>query len=245
MSSAGASKAKTLIIIPAYNEEESLPGVLKELSVVVADVDVVVVDDGSSDGTAEVARQSGARVLRLPFNLGVGAALRTGFRFAVDRSYDRAVQFDADGQHDPEEIPALLAALDAGADLAVGSRFASEERSYEVGGVRRGAMGLLRQGVRLLVGRRFSDTSSGFRAFSRPLLEFFARTYPDEYLGDTVEALLLGSYHGFRIVERPVRMRSRQGGEASSRGLRLIYHYLRVLLVMVATASRRMRRATR
>lgn len=231
------------MIIPAFNEEEALPGVLKELSGSDLALDILVVDDGSIDATATVARSSGAHVLRLPFNLGVGAALRAGFRFAVERGYERAVQFDADGQHDPTEIPGLLRALDSGADLVVGTRFGNEERTYQVRGLRRGAMSILRQGVRLLVGRRFTDASSGFRAYSRPMLEFFARSYPDEYLGDTVEALLIGSYHGFTIVERPVRMRPRQGGEPSSRGLRLVYHYLRVLLVMVVTASRQMRRA--
>lgn len=229
---------RTLIIIPAWNESEALPAVLGELAAVIPECDVLVVDDGSSDDTAAVAERLGATVARLPFNLGIGGALRTGFRYALRNGYERAVQFDADGQHDAREVGRLLQALDGGADMVIGGRFAGDEQTYSVGRVRGGAMRLLRLGVTLLSGRRFSDTSSGFRAFSRPVLELFARTYPAEYM-DSVEALLLACYAGFEVVEVPARMRHRQAGAASNRNFKLIYHYLRLLIVMVTTAPLR------
>ncbi|MCU0267514.1 MAG: glycosyltransferase family 2 protein [Acidimicrobiales bacterium] len=231
---------RTLVVIPAKDEEEPLPGVLAELRAALPDVDVVVVDDGSTDRTGEVARAGGAVVLRLPFNLGIGGALRAGFRYAVEQGYDRAVQFDADGQHDAAEISTLLAALGAGADMAIGNRFGDASHTYDVGRVRARAMGLLRFAVRQFSGQRFHDTSSGFRAFNRPVLEFFARTYPSEYM-ESVEALLLACAEGFRVAEVPVVMHQRTAGAPSNRNLRLLYHYLRLLLVMTVSATRRNR----
>src|SRR5581483_10820837 len=174
-----------------------------------------------------------------PFNLGVGGALRTGFRFAVADGYDRAVQLDADGQHDPADIATLLAKLDEGADLVIGSRFAGDNVTYEVGHVRGGGMRFLRFAVRLLAGRTILDTSSGFRAFSRPLLEDFAHDYPVEYLGDTVEALLLAIHRGFEVTEVPVSMRTRSQGVPSSRNFRLLYHYVRLVIVLASSAHLR------
>jgi glycosyltransferase involved in cell wall biosynthesis len=211
--------------------------VLSELQAALPELDVVVVSDGSTDATAEVARRSGVHVVELPFNLGIGGALQTGFRFALRRGYQRAIQFDADGQHDPAEVHQLLAGLDAGADLVVGSRFGTGDRSYHVGRTRSGAMGLIRLAVRLLSGRRFTDTSSGFRGFSRDLIAFFAETYPAEYM-DSVEALLLALRGGFLVVEVPVTMRYRQAGEASNGRLRLAYHFVRLTVVMALGATR-------
>jgi len=234
------ARSAALVIIPAYNEQEALPGVVRELRERRPDLDVVVIDDGSRDRTAAVARASGVVVLELPFNLGIGGALRLGFKYAVANGYERAVQFDADGQHDPGEIERLFAALDAGASMVVGSRFASENSDYEVGLTRRRAMGMLRLGVRLLSGYQFTDTSSGFRAFGKDVLEFFANTYPLDYM-DSVEALILACRAGFAVVEVPVRMRERSAGVPSQRRLRLAYHYLRLLVVMASSASLRAR----
>jgi hypothetical protein len=151
------------------------------------------------------------------------------------------VQFDADGQHDAGEIPRLLAALDDGADLVIGSRFADKSVPYDVGRTRRLAMRVLHLGVRALSGRRFTDTSSGFRAFSRPMLERFAASYPVDYM-DSVEALLLALAAGMRVEEVPVRMRVRAAGAPSNRSFKLVYHYLRLLVVMATSAGRRSRR---
>lgn len=228
----------TLVIIPAFNEEEALPRVLDELRGTAPDLDVLVVDDGSTDKTAAVAQAAGVMVVRLPFNLGIGGALRCGFRFAVRQGYQRAVQFDGDGQHDPHEIATLLGGLDDGADMVIGSRFSHETHSYEVGRMRAGAMSVLRFVVRQLSGQRFTDTSTGFRAFDRPVLEFFARDYPAEYM-ESVEALVLALAAGFRVTELPVRMTARAAGQPSNRRLRLLYHYLRLLLVIGVSWSRR------
>ena len=237
-----AQTVRTLVIIPAYNEREALPDVLGELAQRVPEYDVLVVDDGSADETAELARAAGTSVVQLPFNLGVGGALRVGFRFAANRGYDRAVQIDADGQHDPAEIATLFAALDAGADMAVGSRFTVPGDPYRVSWFRRRAMGVLQLSVRFLSGQRFTDTTSGFRAFSRPVLELFARNYPVEYMSDTVEALVLATAAGYRVVEVPTRMRVRAGGAPSNRSIRLGYNYVRVLVALFISASRTKRR---
>lgn len=219
------------MIIPAFNESAALPAVLADLAALDPPVDVVVVDDGSTDDTAAVARAGGAAVVCLPYNLGIGGALRTGFRYAVRHGYRRALQFDADGQHDPAAVGVLLAEVDAGADLVIGSRFADPAGTYDAGAARSWAMGLLRLLVRMLTGRRFTDTSSGSRAFSEAMLEYFAEHYPVEYM-ESVEALVMACGAGFEVREIPVIMRPRQGGEPSTRRLRLLYHFARVLLVM-------------
>lgn len=200
------------------------------------DFDVVVIDDGSTDDTAAVARANGAVVLQLPFNLGIGGALRTGFRYAVAHDYDAGVQLDADGQHDPAMIPRLLDALDE-ADFVIGSRFVTAT-SYEVGRTRRGAMKMLQLAMKLLSGRSFTDTSSGFRAFNRPVLRYFAHSYPSEYM-ESVEALLAANYAGFRIAEVPVQMHQRAGGTPSAVRIKLLYHYIRVLFTMLTRVQRR------
>ena len=237
--------ARTLVIIPAYNEEQSLPGVLRELAAQTPEYDVLVVSDGSTDRTADVARAAGVHVAVLPFNLGIGGALRTGFAFAVRRGYERAVQFDADGQHDPLAVERLLAPLTTGADMVIGSRFAEGGAvTYDVSKIRRRAMQLLQRLVRWLVGRTYTDTSSGFRSFSRAMLVFFADTYPVEYM-DSVEALVLACNAGFRVEEVPVNMRGRTGGAPSNRRLRLVYYYVRLLVVLVVSTTSRGQRARR
>ena len=233
----GVPMPRTLIIIPAYNEEQSLPAVLKELAEQTPEYDVLVVSDGSVDRTAELARAAGVHVAELPFNLGIGGALRTGFTYAVRNDYDQAVQFDADGQHDPLAVSKLLAPLATGADMVIGSRFAQGGAvTYEVSAVRRRAMKLLQRLVHRLVGQDFTDTSSGFRAFSRSMLEFFAVTYPVEYM-DSVEALVLACNAGFKVEETAVNMRGRTGGAPSNRRLRLVYYYVRLLVVLVVSTT--------
>jgi glycosyltransferase involved in cell wall biosynthesis len=227
-----------LIIIPAYNEAASLPRVLAELNDELPGIDVLVVSDGSTDATAAVSRSAGAAVIELPFNLGIGGALRTGFRYAVLHGYCAAVQFDADGQHDATTVRGLLAAVDAGADLVIGSRFVEGgTTTYQVGRLRRAAMRGLEFVVRCLVGRRFTDTSSGFRGFSRSMLEFFAEEYPVEYM-DSVEALVIAVNGGFIVREVPAGMAGRIGGAPSTRGWRLAYYYVRLLVVLLTSYTR-------
>ena len=236
---------RTLVIIPAYNEDESLPGVLKELTEQLPEDDVLVVSDGSTDRTADVAREAGVYLAVLPFNIGIGGALRTGFAFAVRHGYERAVQFDADGQHDPVAVGLLLDCLDSGADMAIGSRFAEGGAvTYDVSRMRRRAMRFLQWLVRMLVRQRFTDTSSGFRAFSRPMLEYFAVTYPVEYM-DSVEALVLACNAGFRVEEVAVNMRGRTGGAPSTKRLKLVYYYVRLVVVLLVSTTSRGQRARR
>lgn len=224
----------TIIVIPAFNESGSLPDVLQHLRQVVPEFAVVVVDDGSSDNTYDLALAAGVHALKLPFNLGIGGALRAGFRFAAEQGFQRAVQFDADGQHDVHEIAKLLAELDRGADLVIGSRFAGTGE-YEVGRTRSVGMGLLRVAVRLLSGRRFSDTSSGFRAISARMLQQFADEYPVEYM-DSTETLISACRMGYDVREVPVTMHERSAGEPSNRNFRLLYNYARLLVVLATTA---------
>ncbi len=230
---------RPLIIVPAYNEEGALPSTLRGIAGVRPAVDVVVVDDGSRDHTADAAAAAGASVLQLPFNLGVGAAVRTGLHYAASEGYERVVVMDADGQHDPDGVSVLLTALDH-ADLVIGSRFGPGAPDYPVGRTRRRAMRFLAAIVRLRTGQRFTDVTSGFRAMRRPVIELLAAEYPAEYLADTVEALLIVHDHGLSIGEVPVPMRPRTAGVPSSRGILLALNYLRVLVgILSSTVFRR------
>jgi len=198
---------------------------------------VVVVDDGSTDATSDLARAAGATVLPLPFNLGVGGAIRTGIHYAVDNGYRYVLQLDGDGQHEPTEAKRLLEALDHDqADLVIGSRFAS---GYEVSRHRRAAMRVLSWVVSRRLRTRVTDTTSGFRAMGPRALELFAREYPLDYLSDTVEALLLAADAGLRVIEVDVVMHTRQGGRPSANRMSSAFHLSRLLLVIVLHSLRR------
>lgn len=209
---------RLLVVVPAWNEAGSVGGVVRDVRAAVPQAQCLVVDDGSTDGTAELARAAGARVLRLPYNLGVGGAMRAGFRYARDRGYSTVVQVDADGQHDPRDIPALVAALHE-TDIAIGSRFAGVD-GYGVRGPRRWAMRVLAWALSTVARQRLSDVTSGFKASGPRAVQLFAQTYPAEYLGDTVEALVIAARAGLRIGEIPVHMRQRQAGSPSHRPLK-------------------------
>jgi glycosyltransferase involved in cell wall biosynthesis len=227
-----------IVIVPALNEQETVAAVIADIRRDLG-ADVLVVDDGSTDRTAEIARRSGASVVRHPFNLGVGAALRTGFRFAEAHGYQIAMQIDADGQHDPHEAARLLERVQAGSDIVVGSRFASGSGEYQVAFVRRTSMKLLSAVLSRRIGRPITDTTSGFRAFSRSAIELFATQYPSAYLSDTVESLLIAHYNGLSVEEVPVSMHERMGGVASNNWFRSAYHLVRLVLVITLSRSRR------
>jgi len=233
-------RSAALVIIPAFNEEEALPSTLAELAEVRPDLDVLVVSDGSVDKTAALARAGGVGVVELPFNLGIGGALQTGFRYATRHGYERAVQFDADGQHDPREIATLEAALDDGAAMVVGSRFGEGRVEYRVGPIRKTAMAVLRAAVNKMAHQKFSDTSSGFRAFNAAVLQTFARSYPVEFM-DSTESLVQAINEGYRVAEVPTRIRARTAGQPSTRHVRLVYHYLRLMIVLVSHLPSRKR----
>ena len=219
---------RVLVMVPALNEEETIAAVVADARANLA-TDVVVIDDGSSDRTAERATGAGATVLRLPFNLGVGGALRTGLRYAVDQGFNRVVQLDGDGQHDAREAKKLLATLEDGYDLVVGSRFAA---GYELGRGRRATMHMLSSIVSRRLGERITDTTSGFRAMGPDAIALFSREYPVDYLSDTVEALLLAGSQGLRVTEIDVAMHPRQGGAPSSPGVKGVYHLSRLMLAI-------------
>jgi glycosyltransferase involved in cell wall biosynthesis len=228
--------AALLAIIPALDEEETVGEVVRSV-LDHLDADVLVVDDGSTDDTVGCARRAGAIVLCHPFNLGVGAALRTGFRFAQQGEYAVAVQVDADGQHEVADAKRLVDAIvDGDADLVIGSRFSA---GYDVSFMRRTSMRLLSRRVSHYVGVPISDTTSGFRAFGPRAISLFATAYPTAFLSDTVEALLLAHDLDFRVTELPVQMHARQGGQPSSGSLRTAYHFVRLWLVLALHRFRR------
>lgn len=226
----GRGKTDLLLVVPAFNEQEALPGVLAEISCALPGAGVVVVDDGSRDATAERARQAGARVVALPFNVGVGGALRVGLLLACREQVKAVVQCDADGQHPVADIPALVSALDR-ADIVVGARFAGLG-DYRARGARNWAMILLSRVMSRVHRTPLTDVTSGFRAFGPRAIDVLSRELPPEYLGDTVEALVIARQYGLRVTQMPVVMRPRVAGVASHRPLRATLYLLRVLLIL-------------
>lgn len=220
----------TLVVIPAYNEAGSVGDVIAKVHDALPGAGCLVVDDGSVDSTSDRARSAGAWVARLPVNLGVGGAMRTGFRFARRHGFDRVVQVDADGQHLPGEVPKLLAALD-GADVVIGARFAGAG-DYRATGPRRWAMIVLAEVLSRVTGTKLTDATSGFRAVGPRALAVFAGDFPAEYLGDTVEALVIASRAGCRIVQVPVRMVERTAGHPSQNAFRSTMYLARVFLAL-------------
>ena len=208
---------RVLVVMPAYNEGASIAAVLTEVLASLPDADVLVVDDGSRDDTARVARQFPVRVASHPFNVGVGGAMRTGFRYAAERGYGVVVQIDADGQHVAGQARALIDATST-ADVVIGSRFASGA-GYEVHPVRFASMRIVAGLMSKVVRSPLTDSTSGFRAFSCSAIELFAQHYPHEYLGDTVESLVLARRTNLRVVEVPVSMRPRLAGSPSQNTL--------------------------
>ena len=236
-SPAPSAPLRPLIVVPAFNEAGVIGPVLTELASGTATIPVLVVNDGSHDGTAAEAGRSGAAVVSVPFNVGVGGAMRTGFVYALRHDYNAVVQVDADGQHDPSAVPSLLEAL-ADADVVVGARFAGEG-DYQVRGPRRWAMKLLAATLSRITGTRLTDVTSGFRATGPAALALFARDYPQEYLGDTVESLVLAHRAGLRIAQVPVQMRPRAGGQPSQSPLRATFYLFRAGLVLLLAVVRR------
>lgn len=203
-----------LVVIPALNERDCIADVVAEVRE--AGFGCVVIDDGSTDDTARRATAAGADVVRLPINLGVGGALRTGFRYAVDHGVRCVVQVDADGQHVAEHIDELLDALEArDLDMVIGSRFA-DQGAHPMSRARRACIHVLAATATPSGRPKITDPTSGFRAIRSPLLDAFARDFPHHYLGDTYEALFIAQRRGYRIAEVPVLMRERQGGRASA-----------------------------
>ena len=228
---------RVLAIIPAFNEERSLPSVVDGIRRVMPGVDVCVVDDGSTDGTAEVARRLGVTLLSNALNLGIGGAVQGGYIWARDRGYDAAVQVDGDGQHDPAFLHAVLEPLAAGrAGLVIGSRFAADQGGFRSTWLRRQGIRYLCWLLRLRCGARVTDPTSGFRAAGRPAIELFAAFYPPDY--PEPESIAIAARRGIAVAEVPVRMSERLHGESSITPLRTLYYLVKVSLALALLPAR-------
>jgi hypothetical protein len=226
-----------LVIVPAHDEEESLPATLAEVRRHAPWADLLVVDDGSRDGTARVAAAAGVPVLRHPVNLGVGGALQTGFRYAVERGYAIGVQLDADGQHDPADLAAVVQPVrDRRCEVSIGSRYVARS-GYRAPLGRRLGMLLFSGVVRLALGRRIADTTSGYRAYARPVMEVCQHDFPKDF--PDAPLLIALARRGFRIEEVPVRMRHREAGRSFyTLGKRMYYPYKNLLASLMALLRR-------
>ena len=228
---------RSIAIVPAYNEEGSLSTVIEELHAAEPDLEIVVVNDGSTDATGRVAAAAGVAVVNLPFNVGIGGAVQTGYQYALEHGFELAIQVDGDGQHDPREIGQVVEPiLDGRADLVVGTRFV-RGGGYRGTRLRRVGIRLFAAVVSLLVRQRVSDTTSGFRAVNRKALRLFAAEYPHDY--PEVESIVLLSRHGLRMLEVPVQMRVRETGNSSITALRATYYMIKVLLALFIGLFRR------
>jgi glycosyltransferase involved in cell wall biosynthesis len=231
-------RADLLIVIPAWNEQATIADVIAEVRREVPDADVLVVNDGSTDRTVDIAREAGATVLDLPLNLGVGGAMRAGYKYAFRRGYARTVQLDADGQHAPAAVADLMATMDAEqADIVIGARFAGVGE-YRVRGPRRWSMKLLSTVLSRVAGTRLTDTTSGFKACGADAIRLFAADYPAEYLGDTIESLVIASRAGLVIRQTGVEMRARAGGKPSHSPVKAGIFLIRAVLALLVALSR-------
>jgi len=228
---------KRLAIVPAYNEEPNIPSVVDAIHRSAPEYDVLVIDDGSTDATAKRAREAWAQVLVHPFNLGIGGAMQSGFRFACERGYHEAVQVDADGQHDPAEIAKLRSAMrENGIDMAWGSRFI-EPTGYKSPFARRLGIRLFSVVLSAICRQRVTDPTSGFRLCNRRAIELFARDYPHDY--PEVESILMIHAHRLRTREVPVKMHPRADGRSSITSGESIYYMVKVLLAIFVGLFRR------
>jgi glycosyltransferase involved in cell wall biosynthesis len=232
------AETRGIAIVPARNEAGAIEGVLAEIRAFDPGLDVVVIDDDSSDETAALAAAAGAAVVSLPFNLGIGGAVQTGFMYALAGDYDLAVRLDGDGQHDPAELPRLIEPVLRGdADIVVGSRFAASRDAYRPPLARRAGIRFFAGLVSLLVRQRVTDTTSGFQALNRNGIRLFAADYPHDY--PEVEATVMVIRHRLRLLEVPVQMREREHGSSSITALRSAYYALKVTLALFVGVFRR------
>jgi glycosyltransferase involved in cell wall biosynthesis len=236
---------RVLVVIPAHNEEESLPATLAAVREHLPGAAVVVIDDDSADRTAEIADVAGAEVVTLPCNLGYGGAVQAGFKYALAHGFEVVLQIDADGQHDPASARALLAPVLAGeTEVAIGSRFLGEAK-YPIPALRRLGMRLFARIVTFVARQRFTDPTSGYQALGRRAIEFFAHdNYPTDFPdADTIILLVLA---GFRVREVPVVMRARSAGSSMHSNLKAGYYVSKMFLaIAMVLLRRRMLRAPR
>ncbi len=229
--------ARVLVIIPAYNERETIRAVIASLREHAPEYDIVVVDDGSTDETTEIVRSLGVPVLRLPFNLGIGGAVQTGYQYALREGYDVAVQCDADGQHPVHQMRRLVERIEDGSgNLVIGSRFVTDTE-YSPSMARRVGKSLLSRLVDSVTGLGITDTTSGFRAADRKVIAVFAESYPEDY--PESETIVIAHKHGLKTIEVPVDMQPRQGGSSSIGPRRAAYYIIKVSLAIFVNVFKR------
>ncbi|MDZ7740349.1 MAG: glycosyltransferase family 2 protein [Bacteroidota bacterium] len=234
-------RPKVLIIIPAYNEADNIIDVINEIHTAYPHFDILVVNDGSDDETGKLARSTDiATVIDLPVNLGIGAAVQTGFKYALRNDYDITLQFDGDGQHMVKEIEKIIdPVMNSEADMMIGSRFVQSLESYKSQPVRRMGIIIFAFVSYILIGQRIKDQTSGFRAFNKELIGFLARYYPVDY--PEPEVIILLGKNGYKIGEVFTQMRERQGGASSIPLSRGPFYMAKVLLAMFMAALREKR----
>lgn len=232
---------KTLLVIPAYNEQDNIVALAEHISSARPDIDFIVINDGSTDQTGALCKNHNIPCIDLTFNLGIGGAVQTGYRYAQKHGYECAVQFDGDGQHDLASLEEVLRPIEAGeCDLALGSRFLGEKSEYETSLMRRVGIGWINTLIRILTGATITDCTSGYRAASKPVIELFAHQYPTHYPEpESIVALLK---KGYSVKEYPVNMFARTGGRSSIHSWKAIYYMVNVtlaLLILGLTSQRR------
>ena len=225
-------KPRVLVIIPAYNEEESILGVVDDLEKNAPQADYIVVNDGSTDGTQAILEANGIPHINLIKNLGIGGAVQTGYKYALANDYDVAIQFDGDGQHSAKYIADLVAPIESkGANLVVGSRFKGETDGFKSSFMRRLGINILSAVLKMSSTNKIKDVTSGFRAADRRVIELFSTYYPDDY--PEPESLALIARKGFKIEEVPVSMKERSGGESSIKRMDSVYYMVKVTLAIL------------
>lgn len=223
---------RTLAIIPAYNEEESILEVVRDLEENAPFVDILVVNDGSTDGTSQILKAHGINHIDLIKNLGIGGAVQTGYKYALQNDYDIAIQFDGDGQHSAQYIKDLIRPIEEGrADLVVGSRFKGNTEGFKSSAMRRLGINILSAVLKLASTNKIEDVTSGFRAADKEVIQLFASYYPDDY--PEPEALALVARKGMRVAEVPVSMNERIGGESSIKKMDSVYYMIKVTLAIL------------
>jgi len=230
-------KSKVLIVMPAHNEEGSIGGTIDEIKSALPSFDILIVDDYSTDATCKIAEEKGARVMKLPYNMGVAGAREAGYRFALAENYDIVLQMDADGQHDPKYAAVILKPVEeSAADICIGSRFKSGG-TYDVPLLRRAGISLLAVLIRILTGTDITDPTSGFRAVNRKVIGFYNERYPYEY--PEPEEIVTLSRAGCRIEEAQVRMRQRKAGRSFLTPLVSVYYMIEVFIAVAISALRK------
>ena len=230
---------KTLVFIPVFNEEETLRGVILGIRASLSQADILVVNDGSTDSTGNIAREEGVLVLEHPYNMGIGATMQTGFLYALNNGYNIAVQIDGDGQHDARFITSLIKPiLDGQANLVIGTRYLSDG-GFKSTFLRKLGIRFFTTIIWIFTGKKITDPTSGFRAMDRKGIELFSKEYPSDY--PEVEALISAYKKGLHFQEIPVTMRNRQGGASSIGILSALYYMVKVTLSISIGSFRRVK----